>query len=155
MFFQDENRGSSDREVETVDDPNKYESFSDYIEKELLPVALGYVNYNEFFDYTLKELHIIIKAKQQKQLSDMKQLASIMYCSDINSTRLISMLFSEKDNDMPMFFEAYPSVFTQQEINEMKQEIAIKQSKILAEQFKAFMQQDKIQKKIKKSQEEE
>ena len=96
-------------------------TLSDFIEKKMLPRALQCdIKMDEFFDYTLKEVKIVIKAFMEKQQDDLRLQSQMDYLQCNTLAGMIGCMFS-KDAKMPKYEEVYSFLYDATELNEIQE----------------------------------
>lgn len=109
---------------------------SDYVFK-WLNTALDYdISEWEFWDMTLSELERAIASKQRMEQRRAQERASFNYVLADLIGRSVGRIYS-KDGKYPEIYEAYPSLFSQEEIESKKQERKDEASALRFRQFAA------------------
>ena len=96
-------------------------TLSDFIEKKMLPRALQCdIKMDEFFDYTLKEVKIVIRAFMEKQQDDLRLQSQMDYLQCNTLAGMIGCMFS-KDAKVPRYEDVYSFLYDATELNEIQE----------------------------------
>ena len=121
-FEQDNNnqRSSQSSEVDEIDYKNITLTY--LIEEKFLPRALrSGIALNDFYDYTLKDIKLIIDAYDDNELDRLKMEAQMNYANAICLTSFIATLMS-KDAKAPKFEDVYAFLYNAEELAEIEQQ---------------------------------
>ena len=137
-------------------------SLTELIEEHMLPLALKCgIDIRLFYDYTLKEIKLLIKAYNDRISDNLKIQAQMDYTSNLTLANFIGTMLS-KDSKPPEFEELYSFLYTDEEVEEIQdakeraeqeRQMKIQQAywKAFAEQFNA--KQDAKELELKKDSE--
>ena len=91
------------------------------IEDEILPNALQFeIGFYEFFEYTIKEIKIIIKAFNERQKNELRIRSQMDFVNCSNLASMIACLFS-KDAHMPKYEESYSFLYDASELSDIEE----------------------------------
>ena len=78
------------------------------------------IKLDEFFEYTLKELKIVIKAYNEKQRNELRIQSQMDYVSNSSLASMISCLFS-KNAHMPKYEDLYSFLYDAKELSDIEE----------------------------------
>lgn len=129
-IFDKEQSTNNNQKTNSVKDDKPIETLTELIEEFMLPHALKCgIGLEEFYEYTLGDIKLLIKAHQERNMEQLKIQAQMDYTQSITIANFVACMFS-KDATPPKFEELYSFLYSQEEleeIDEAKQEMKRKQ----------------------------
>lgn len=129
-IFDKEQSKTTNNQSNNIKEDKPIETITELIEEFILPSALKYgIGIEEFYEYTLGDVKLLMKAHQERQMEQLKLQAQMDYTQSITIANFVACMFS-KDAQPPKFEELYNFLYSKeelQEIDEAKEEAKRKQ----------------------------
>ena len=118
-IFDKEQSKTTNNQSNSVKEDKPIESITELIEDFILPSALKYcIGIEEFYEYTLGDVKLLMKAHQERQMEQLKLRAQMDYTQSITIANFVGCMFS-KDAQPPKFEELYSFLYTKEELQEI------------------------------------
>ena len=118
-IFDKEQSKTTSNQSNSVKEDKPIESITELIEDFILPSALKYgIGIEEFYEYTLGDVKLLMKAHQERQMEQLKLQAQMDYTQSITIANFVGCMFS-KDAQPPKFEELYSFLYSKEELQEI------------------------------------
>ena len=118
-IFDKEQSKTTSNQSNSVKEDKPIESITELIEDFILPSALKYgIGIEEFYEYTLGDVKLLMKAHQERQMEQLKLQAQMDYTQSITIANFVACMFS-KDAQPPKFEELYSFLYSKEELQEI------------------------------------
>ena len=118
-IFDKEQSKTTNNQSNSVKDDKPIETITELIEDFVLPSALKYgIGIEEFYEYTLGDVKLLMKAHQERQMEQLKLQAQMDYTQSITIANFVGCMFS-KDAKPPSFEELYSFLYSKEELQEI------------------------------------
>lgn len=118
-IFDKEQSKTTNNQSNSIKEDKPIETITELIEDFILPSALKYgIGIEEFYEYTLGDIKLLMKAHQERQMEQLKLQAQMDYTQSITIANFVACMFS-KDAQAPKFEELYSFLYTKEELQEI------------------------------------
>lgn len=134
-IFDKEQSKTTNNQSNSVKEDKPIETITELIEDFVLPSALKCgIGIEEFYEYTLGDIKLLMKAHQERQMEQLKLQAQMDYTQSITIANFVACMFS-KDAQPPKFEELYSFLYSKEELEEIDEakEEAKRQQQLEAE----------------------
>lgn len=119
IFDKEQSKTTNNQTNNSVKEDKPIESITELIEDFILPSALKYgIGIEEFYEYTLGDVKLLMKAHQERQMEQLKLQAQMDYTQSITIANFVGCMFS-KDAKPPSFEELYSFLYSKEELQEI------------------------------------
>ena len=118
-IFDKEQSKTTNNQSNNIKEDKPIETITELIEDFILPSALKYgIGIEEFYEYTLGDVKLLMKAHQERQMEQLKLQAQMDYTQSITIANFVGCMFS-KDAKPPQFEELYSFLYSKEELQEI------------------------------------
>ena len=118
-IFDKEQSKTTNNQSNSVKEDKPIETITELIEDFILPSALKYgIGLEEFYEYTLGDVKLLMKAHQERQMEQLKLQAQMDYTQSITIANFVACMFS-KEAQPPKFEELYSFLYSKEELQEI------------------------------------
>ena len=118
-IFDKEQSKTTNNQSNSVKDDKPIETITELIEDFILPSALKYgIGIEEFYEYTLGDIKLLMKAHQEREMEQLKLQAQMDYTQSVSIANFVACMFS-KEAQPPKFEELYSFLYSKEELQEI------------------------------------
>ena len=118
-IFDKEQSKTTNNQSNSVKEDKPIETITELIEDFILPSALKYgIGIEEFYEYTLGDVKLLMKAHQEREMEQLKIQAQMDYTQSITIANFVACMFS-KEAQPPKFEELYSFLYSEKELEEI------------------------------------
>ena len=119
IFDKEQSKTTNNQTNNSVKDDKPIETITELIEDFVLPSALKYgIGIEEFYEYTLGDIKLLMKAHQEREMEQLKIQAQMDYTQSVSIENFVACMFS-KEAQPPKFEELYSFLYSDKELEEI------------------------------------